>query len=256
MYIYLLLGCFVVIGFSLFFGYERYQKTNHSTNNPIVGTFLKTATENTHSPYLIGICGGSGSGKTYISNTIVQAIEQFTHNKCSVTVVHQDCYYKGGDDFTNYDVPAAIDFPLMIAQLTDLMNNKEINCPIYNFHTHCRSNQYQKIIPAKIIIVEGILIFTDVVLRNLLHMKIFIQADEPTQIFRRILRDVKERQRTIDEIQVRYEKDVWPAYKNYILPSSKYADIIVNNFNNCFVGPQIILSHIIQIIDKINNTIS
>ena len=103
----------------------------------------------------------------------------------------------------------------------------------------------------KIIIIEGILICTNEELRNLLNMKIFINAEESTLIFRRLLRDIKERGRTVDEVYFRYTRDVAPSYKNYVLPSSKYADMTINNDGNIYVGLEAVLNHIITVLNNV-----
>lgn len=207
-------------------------------------------------PYIIGICGASGSGKTYISNLIVNTTNELFKNISDgdIIVLNQDSYYKSGNDNTNFDVPDAIDFDLLQDHLELLINGCNIDCPIYDFTTHSRKNVCTKISPGKIIIVEGILIFTQIKLRNLFNMKIFVDAEEPTQIFRRAIRDINERNRTIEEVKLRYERDVWPSYKQYVQPSSKYADIVINNYNDCFVGPRIILNHIIHVLKNLYDT--
>lgn len=207
-------------------------------------------------PYIIGICGGSGSGKTFIADLIVRAMETIfgiANNKnCANTIViSQDSYYKGGNNDTNYDIPSAIDFELFIKQLNALIKNESIECPIYDFKTHRRKQETKMIRPAKIIIVEGILIFTQEPLRKLFNMKIFVNADEPTQIFRRTVRDIEERGRTLSEVRERYERDVWPSYKKYVSTSAMYADMQINNSNNCYTGPEIMLNHIVAIFKKI-----
>lgn len=200
-------------------------------------------------PYIIGICGGSGSGKTYISNLIIDAIKKnFINTKCvNINVLSQDSYYKGGDSKTNYDIPNAIDFNLLVKHLQDLISGKAIHSPIYDFSLHQRKNETILFEPAKIIIVEGILIFTQKELRELCDLKIFVLANESIQIFRRIKRDVKERGRNLENIAEQYEHHVGPSFHKYVLPSSTHADMIINNHKNCYVGVKMMLNHIINI---------
>ena len=231
---------------------------NHSTEGPddiIINDFVENYDKPIKTPYIIGICGASGSGKSFIANMIVKTIKKlFPNSDCkNIVVISQDSYYKKGNSQTNFDVPESIDFGLLQEHLINLIQGKSIERPIYDFSTHSREKETQKIFPGKIIIVEGILIFTQEKLRDLFNMKIFIGAEEPTQIFRRAMRDINERGRTIEEVKQRFERDVWPSYKEHVLPSSKHADILINNFNDCFVGPQIVLSHIITILKNICN---
>ncbi|AGF85408.1 kinase [Moumouvirus goulette] len=228
------------------------NKENDIINN-MIEKFIDIQNLSLKTPYVIGICGGSGSGKTFITKLICETINKMFTNETEVVVISQDSYYIGGNSETNYDIPEAIDFELLIQHLEILKNNEPIDCPIYDFITHSRKQETIHVNPSKIIIVEGILIFTQEHLRNLLNMKIFISADEPTQIFRRTIRDVNERGRDIHEVQLRVTRDVWPSYKTHVLPSSIYADISINNFNECYVGPQIVLSHIINIFKSLSD---
>ncbi|XWV25194.1 mg417 protein [Tupanvirus deep ocean] len=228
------------------------KDSSESPEDAIISKFTETYDNPVKTPYIIGICGASGSGKSFIAKVISETIRKMFPKTCAeIVIISQDSYYKGGDAETNYDVPAAIDFDLLVSHLQKLIYGESIECPIYDFSTHSRKKETNTINPCKIIIVEGILIFTQEELRDLFNMKIFIDAATPTQIFRRIHRDQSERGRNLHEIWQRYERDVWPSYSEYVSPSSKFADIIINNFNNCYVGPQIVLSHIINILRNI-----
>lgn len=220
-----------------------------SAMNMIIDRFVMNYSSPIKIPYVIGICGGSGSGKTFISNLISETISKmFPDFRNDIIILSQDSYYKGGDAQTNFDDPISIEFELLIKHLEQLISGKTIDCPIYDFTKHRRKKQTRKIIPGKIIIVEGILIFTQPKLRDLMNMKIFVSTDLPTQIFRRTIRDINERGRTIESVRERYVRDVGPSYEMYVLPSSRHADMIINNFNDCFVGPQIMLNHIITVL--------
>lgn len=229
------------------------DKQKIEADDIIINKFMSSYDKPIKTPYIIGICGGSGAGKTFVTKLIVKAIKQkFPKSTCgNIVVISQDSYYSGGDSKTNYDIPSAIDFNLLINHLKQLIIGKSINCPIYDFSTHSRKKETNLIKPAKIIIVEGILIFTQEELRNLFNMKIFINAAVPTQIFRRATRDIRERGRTIEEVQNRYERDVWPSFNQFVLPSSQFADISINNYNGLYVGIQITLNHIITICKNI-----
>ncbi|XWV26454.1 uridine kinase [Tupanvirus soda lake] len=234
---------------------EIITNNSNSTKSPedvIIDKFTETYNKPVKTPYIIGICGASGSGKSFIAKVISEIIRKMFPKTCAeIVIISQDSYYKGGDADTNYDIPAAIDFDLLVSHIQKLIYGESIECPTYDFSTHSRKKETKTINPCKIIIVEGILIFTQEELRDLFNMKIFIDTATPTQIFRRIHRDQNERGRNLHEIWQRYERDVWPSYSEHVAPSSKFADIIINNFNNCYVGPQIVLSHIINILRNI-----
>ena len=178
---------------------------------------------------IIGIAGGSGSGKT----TVVKAIAD--HLKENVVVIPQDSYYKDMSDATdeekrthNFDHPDSVDFDLLHKQLRELKEGKTVEQPIYSYLTCGRSkDQTLTVRPADIIIVEGILIFTDAKLRNLMDIKIFVDADDDDRVMRVISRDIAERGKTVDWVIERYTNTVKPMYHQFIEPSKRYADIIV-----------------------------
>ena len=178
---------------------------------------------------IIGIAGGSGSGKT----TVVRAISE--HLKEKVVVIPQDSYYKDMSHATeeekrvhNFDHPDSVDFDLLHKQLKELKDGKEVEQPIYSYLTCGRSkDQTLTVRPADIIIVEGILIFTDAKLRRLMDIKIFVDADDDDRVMRVISRDIAERGKTVDWVIERYTNTVKPMYHQFIEPSKRYADIIV-----------------------------
>lgn len=195
-------------------------------------------------PYIIGICGASCSGKTFISNYLNSELSMKTPSN-GIVIVGQDNYYFGGGPDRNYDEPAAIDFNLMTDNIRDILAGKTVETPIYDFVTHSRKKETRTISPHQIIIIEGTLIFTQPELVSLFDLKIFVEAKLSTQIFRRLMRDINQRGRTPEEVWERYERDVGPGFDKYILPSARYADIIVNNTNTgIYIGLQIIINHI------------
>lgn len=178
---------------------------------------------------IIGIAGGTGSGKTTVVNKIVSSISEN-----SVAVLAQDAYYKDNKELSfesrkkiNYDHPNSIDFELLLEQLKDLKNGKEINQPIYSYVSHGREEDYKVIHPKDVLIVEGILVFTNKELRDLCDLKIFVHTDADERLVRRIRRDIQERGRDIDEVLNRYEKTLKPMHEQFIEPTMKYADIII-----------------------------
>lgn len=178
---------------------------------------------------IIGIAGGTGSGKTTVVKKIMETIPSG-----SVAVLGQDSYYKDNSHLSfeerqkiNYDHPRSIDFELLIQHIKDLKNGKAINEPVYSYLTHARTEDYVVIHPKDVVIVEGILVFTNEDLRNLCDIKIFVHADADERLIRRMKRDITERGRDIQEVLNRYESMLKPMHNQFIEPTMKYADIIV-----------------------------
>ena len=177
---------------------------------------------------IIGIAGGSGSGKT----TVVKAItEQLKEN---VVVIPQDSYYKDLGHLSeeekrvhNFDHPDSIDFDLLRSQLKELREGRTVEQPIYSYITCGRSKETLTVRPADVIIVEGILIFTDPKLRKLMDIKIFVDADDDDRLMRVMSRDIVERGKTVEWVIERYSNTVKPMYLQFIEPSKRYADIII-----------------------------
>ena len=177
---------------------------------------------------VIGIAGGTGSGKTTLTEKLK---ERFSTD---VSVLYHDNYYKKHTDMTyeeraalNYDHPDAFDTDLMVRDLQALREGKAIQSPVYDYTIHNRSDRTLEVCPTRVIIVEGILIFADAALRELMDIKIFVDTDADVRILRRVLRDVKERERTLDSVVTQYLTTVKPMHEAFVEPSKKYADIIV-----------------------------
>ena len=180
---------------------------------------------------IIGIAGGTGSGKTTVVNQILNELPEE-----EVTVISQDSYYKRNDHLTyeerckiNFDHPRAIDFDLLIKDLTKLKEGDAIDQPIYSFVTHNRSKDTLKTYPSKVIIIEGILIFTESNLRDLMDIKVFVHADSDERLIRRLRRDIQERGRDIEEVLQRYQDTLKPMHQQFIEPTKNFADIIIPN---------------------------
>ena len=175
----------------------------------------------------IGIAGGTGSGKTTLTEHLVSRFGD------DIAVVHHDNYYKRQDcSFEerckqNYDHPDAFDTDLMIQDLKKLKAGQTIYCPVYDYALHNRTDQTVEIRPAKVIIVEGILIFQNKELRDLLDIKIFVETDADVRILRRALRDVEERGRSMQSVVTQYLTTVKPMHEQFVEPTRKYADIVV-----------------------------
>lgn len=220
----------------------------------IVQRILELEKRKIQTPYIVGICGSSGSGKSFIARMIIEYIKtKYGASDSDIIVISQDSYYKGGNSETNYDIPSAVDFELLVKHLKQLISGHEINCPMYDFKTHSRMSETKVLRPAKIIIVEGILIFTHDDLLRLLQKKIFVHVAGATHIFRRTKRDILQRGRDLEEISERYERHVWPSFRRYVEPSAEYADLTVNNIKGNYVGLSVLLQHIGTIYQMINN---
>ena len=178
---------------------------------------------------IIGIAGGSGSGKT----TVVKAITEQLKER--VTVIPQDAYYKDLSHYSaqqkrdhNFDHPDSIDFELLCEQLQQLKDGKSVEQPVYSYITCSRSKEETVTVhPADVIIVEGILIFTCEKVREQMDIKLFVEADDDDRLMRVISRDILERGKTVDWVIERYTKTVKPMYLQFIEPSKRYADIII-----------------------------
>lgn len=178
---------------------------------------------------IIGIAGGTGSGKTTVVNQILNDLPAD-----EVCVISQDSYYKATDHLSfeqrtkiNFDHPRAIDFELLIQHISALKKEQVVEQPIYSFVTHNRTKDTVKTHPRKVVIVEGILIFNNETLRKLFDMKIFVHADADERLIRRIKRDISERGRDINEVLNRYQQTLKPMHEQFIEPAKNFADIII-----------------------------
>ena len=195
---------------------------------------------------VIGIAGGSGSGKT----TVVKAITERLNQK--VVVIPQDCYYKDSSDLTdeekrvhNFDHPDAIEWDLLCEQLRDLKAGKTVEQPVYSFISCTRSKTEKTVIePADVIIIEGILTFTCKELRDQMDIKIFVDADDDDRLMRVMARDITERGKDVHWVIERYSNTVKPMYLQFIEPSKRYADIIIPQGGHNRVAIDIIVATI------------
>ena len=201
---------------------------------------------------VIGIAGGSGSGKTTLMNNIVS---RFTED---ITVLSHDSYYRRHDEMTyeercqlNYDEPAALETDLMVRHLDSLRNGEAIDCPVYDFTVHNRSDEVQRIEPRSVIIVEGILIFENQPLRDLMDIKIFVDTDADVRLCRRIRRDVRKRGRTLESVLEQYQTTVKPMHEMYVEPSKKFADIVVPEGGKNVVALDMIMGRIQRHLEEV-----
>lgn len=194
---------------------------------------------------VIGIAGGTGSGKTTLMKNLINRFEDV------VTVISHDNYYKRHDDIPyeercklNYDEPSAFDTSLMVYHLDQLRHGYAIECPVYDFTVHNRSAETIHIVPKKVIIVEGILIFENEELRNLMDIRIFVDTDADIRLCRRIKRDVNKRGRTLESVLQQYQETVKPMHEQYVEPSKKYAHIVVPEGGKNLVALDMIVGRI------------
>ena len=177
---------------------------------------------------VIGIAGGTGSGKTTITRRLIQAFGE------EVSVVHHDNYYKAHHDMPfeeraklNYDHPNAFDTDLMLRHLRQLKQGKSIRCPVYDYSIHDRTDQTVLIRPTRVIIVEGILIYESLELCKEMDIKIYVDTDADVRILRRIVRDVRDRGRSLDGVIDQYLNTVKPMHEQFVEPSKRRADVII-----------------------------
>ena len=203
---------------------------------------------------VIGIAGGTGSGKTTLVKNIIQRFGDV------VTIISHDNYYRRLDELTyeerclvNYDEPAAFETELMTAHLDQLRQGNAIECPVYDFTVHNRSNETVTIVPKKVILVEGILIFADEALRSLMDIRIFVDTDADIRLCRRIKRDVNKRGRTLESVLTQYQTTVKPMHEKYVEPSKRYADLVVPEGGKNVIALDMILGRIQRHLDETDN---
>ncbi len=195
-------------------------------------------------PMLIGIAGGTGSGKTTLAEKIYEAFPE-------AVLISQDAYYRDQSHLSleqrsklNFDHPDSLDFSLLRDHLIDLKNGKAIAQPVYSFQTHSRGLEVTQIEPADIILVEGILLFAAPEVRDLFDLKIFVDTDDDVRVLRRADRDMKERGRDFEGVKEQYLATVKPMHSAFVAPSKRYADVILPGEGNTQVGLDLILSQL------------
>lgn len=205
-------------------------------------------------PVLIGITGGTGSGKTTVARSIIKDLD------CdNVAWIQQDSYYKDQSDLefserekTNYDHPFAFDTELLIKHLEELLAGRAIEKPVYDFTQHNRSSETETVEPCDVIILEGILVLENQELRDMLDIKIYVDTDNDVRFIRRLLRDIKERDRTMDSVVKQYLEVVRPMHQQFIEPTKKYADVIIPEGGYNKVAVDIMVTKIKFIIEELN----
>ncbi|MDL4841458.1 uridine kinase [Aquibacillus rhizosphaerae] len=203
-------------------------------------------------PVVIGVAGGSGSGKTSVTRSICQRFADKT-----ILVIEQDYYYKDQSDLpfeerlnTNYDHPLAFDNDLLIKHVNELLKQNSIQKPVYDYKLHTRSQEIIEVEPKEVIILEGILILEDPRLLDLMDIKVYVDTDADVRIIRRMLRDIKERGRTIDSVIDQYINVVRPMHLQFVEPTKRYADIIIPEGGENLVAIDLMATKIQTILNR------
>lgn len=197
-------------------------------------------------PLIIGVAGGSGSGKTTVVNHLVDRI-----GEKNLVLIQHDSYYRDLKHLPfeertkqNFDHPSALETELMVRHLNALIEGYSIEMPIYNFSKHVRADETMKISPRKVILIDGILIFYEKDLRDLMDIKLFVDTDDDIRLLRRLRRDIQERERTLDSVLSQYERFVRPMHLEFVEPTKRYADIIIPHGGENTVALDMVDSHI------------
>jgi len=208
------------------------------------------------SPFLIGVCGGTASGKSTVCKEIMSRLGN--ERQPLVAMISQDSFYRELNDEEkamafrgefNFDHPDALDHKLMLQTLRDLKQGKSVFVPAYDFKTHSRLHENQKEVGSvDVVLVEGILIFYYEVIRNIFDMKLFVDTDPDTRLARRVKRDIRERGRLLEQILNQYLNLVKPAYEEFCLPTKKYADVIIPRGAENQVAIELIVQHIQELL--------
>ena len=203
-------------------------------------------------PVVIGVTGGSGSGKTSVTNAIYESLKDL-----SILVLQQDYYYKDQHNVpfeerlkTNYDHPLAFDNDLLIEHIEKLLRYEAIDKPVYDYSIHTRSDKVIPVEPKEVIILEGILVLEDERLRNLMDIKLYVDTDADLRIIRRLERDISERGRTFDSVIAQYLNVVRPMHNQFIEPTKRYADIIIPEGGQNHVAIDLMVTKIQTILEQ------
>lgn len=202
-------------------------------------------------PLIIGVAGGTGSGKTTVANAIIERV-----GRERIALVQHDAYYRDQSGHppevrarVNYDHPDSLETVLMIEHLRQLREGRPIEVPVYNFATHTREQETRRVEPRPVILVEGILIFVDRALREMFDVKIFVDTDADIRIIRRLQRDLEERGRTFESVITQYRETVRPMHLEFVEPSKRYADVILPEGGFNTVGLDLIVARVQMLLE-------
>ena len=201
-------------------------------------------------PFLLGVAGGTGSGKTTVANAILESVGQ-----ARISLIQQDSYYSDVNWTSetellhhNFDHPSAIDNDLMVSHLAALKAGHPVEVPIYDFVRHRRTARTRRVEPQPVILVEGILIFVEASLRNLLDFKIYVDTDADIRLIRRLGRDMSERGRTVQDVLRQYLETVRPMHLEFVEPSKRWADVIIPEGGENKVALEMVVARVEQLI--------
>lgn len=180
-------------------------------------------------PFIIGVAGGSGSGKTTVVNHIIERV-----GPENLVLIQHDSYYRDLDHLSfderakqNFDHPSSLETELLVRHVEALLQGYSVEVPIYDFKMHTRSNKTETIVPKPVILIDGILIFFEKALRDLMHLKLYVDTDSDVRLLRRLRRDILERKRSVESVLDQYEKFVRIMHLEFVEPTKRYADIII-----------------------------
>ncbi|WP_349641143.1 uridine kinase [Eupransor demetentiae] len=203
-------------------------------------------------PLLIGITGGSGSGKTTVSRALMTRLADH-----KTVLLQQDSYYRDQSDKpwservkTNYDHPDSLETDLFVSDLKKLIRYEAIDVPVYDYERHTRSAETVHVEPADVIIVDGVLLFNDSEVRKLLDLKVYVDTDDDIRFIRRLQRDTTERGRTVDGVIEQYLATVKPMHNQFVEPTKRYADIIVPEGGENFVAIDMLMNQALAIVNE------
>jgi len=203
-------------------------------------------------PVVLGVAGGSGSGKTTVAQAVLDAV-----GRHRIAFVAQDSYYRdrkwaSPDEplHFNFDHPDALDHDLLIAHMKDLRSGKQAQIPVYDFVTHRRREETVRVEPRAVILLEGILLFVDPKLRALLDFKIFVDTDSDIRLIRRLRRDIADRGRQVEDVLAQYEETVRPMHLEFVEPSKRYADVIIPEGGENRVALEMVTARVEQLLGR------
>ncbi|XP_027012593.1 uridine-cytidine kinase 2-B [Tachysurus fulvidraco] len=211
-------------------------------------------------PFIIGVSGGTASGKSSVCAKIMEMLGQnkIDHRQRQLAILSQDSFYKvltpeqkakANKGQFNFDHPDAFDNELILKTLHDIIQGKTVQIPVYDFVTHSRKDEFVTLYPADVVLFEGILMFYSQEIRDLFQMKLFVDTDPDTRLSRRVLRDISERERELEQVLAQYITFVKPAFEEFCLPTKKYADVIIPRGADNLVAINLIVQHIQDILN-------
>jgi uridine kinase len=203
-------------------------------------------------PIIIGVAGGTGSGKTTVSQAILRRVGQVR-----IAFIQHDSYYRDQSHRPlekrtrlNYDHPNILESELLVSHLQQLQNGQPVYIPIYDFTTHTRADETRRVEPRRVILVEGILIFVEPALREMFNVRIWVETDADIRFIRRLRRDITERGRTVDSVIEQYEATVRPMHLEFAEPSKRYADVIIPEGGFNTVAMDMVVARILEMLGE------